>query len=54
MDPLKPVELPTEFDKLNAYLSTIDTDKVYFIPYPLEETDWDKNGEYKTFIMHIR
>jgi hypothetical protein len=44
MDPLKPVILPPEFDKLNAYLSTINTDKVYFIPYPFEETEWDRNG----------
>jgi len=44
MEPLKPVILPAEFDKLNAYLSTINTDKVYFIPYPSEETEWDRNG----------
>ncbi len=44
MDPLIPVQLPSEFDKLNNYLDTIDTDRVYFIPYPMKETDWDKNG----------
>ena len=44
MEPLKPVQLPIEFDKLNNYLNTLKTDKVYFIPYPLKETDWDKNG----------
>jgi hypothetical protein len=44
MDPLEPVLLPSEFDKLNAYLSTINTDKVYFMPYPLKETEWDRRG----------
>jgi hypothetical protein len=44
MEPLKPVILPPEFDKLNAYFSTINTDKVYFIPYPFEDTEWDRNG----------
>jgi hypothetical protein len=44
MNELKPVLLPAEFDKLNAYLSTINTDKVFIIPYPLEETDWKTIG----------
>ncbi len=48
MDPLKPVILPAEFDKLNVYLSTIDEDKVYFIPYPLYETQWQKSGRVGT------
>lgn len=37
-----PIVLPSEFDRLNAYLSNIDTDKIYFIPYPLDETQWNK------------
>jgi hypothetical protein len=44
MKPLKPIVLPTEFDRLNAYLSTVNTDKVYFMPYPLELTAWHRNG----------
>jgi len=44
MNELKPVRLPAEFDKLNTYLSTINTDKVFIIPYPLEETDWKTIG----------
>jgi len=44
MKSLKPVVLPTEFDRLNAYLSTVNTDKVYFMPYPLELTDWHREG----------
>ncbi len=44
LDPLKPVLLPTEFDRLNAYLSTIKTDKIYSIPYDLKETEWDRSG----------
>ncbi len=41
-DFIKPVLLPTEFDKLNTYFSTVDTDKIFFIPYPQRETQWDK------------
>jgi len=44
MDPLKPVLLPTELDRLNAYLSSINADKIYFIPYAQEETQWNKLG----------
>jgi hypothetical protein len=44
MDPLKPVILPDEFHKLNGYLSKISNDKIFFIPYPLYETEWDKVG----------
>ena len=39
---LRPVVLPTEFDKLNNYLSDVDAHNVYFIPYPLDETKWNK------------
>jgi hypothetical protein len=38
----KPIVLPPEFNKLNTYLSNVTTDKVFFIPYPLEETQWNK------------
>jgi hypothetical protein len=38
----RPIILPSEFDKLNTYLSTLTTDKVFFIPYPQEETQWNK------------
>jgi hypothetical protein len=38
----KPVNLPVDFDRLNNYLSNLETDKVYFIPYPLDETTWNK------------
>lgn len=38
----KPIILPSEFDRLNGYLSKIDTDRVYFIPYPLATTNWSK------------
>lgn len=44
IEPLIPVQFPAEFDKLNNYLNTINTERVYFIPYPIKETDWDKNG----------
>jgi len=44
MEPLKPVILPTEFDKLNEYLSTINNDKIFFMPYPSYETQWQMNG----------
>jgi len=44
LKPLKPLVLPTEFDRLNAYLSTTNTDKVYFMPYPQDRTDWHKDG----------
>jgi hypothetical protein len=44
MAPLDPVILPKEFDLLNAYLSSKNPDRVYFVPYPQEETQWDKNG----------
>jgi hypothetical protein len=46
--PLKPILLPSEFDKLNAYLSTISTDKVYFIPYSIKEAAWDRTGYVQT------
>lgn len=48
MDPLVPVILPSEFDKLNEYLSTIAEEKVYFMPYPLYETQWHKSGRVGT------
>jgi hypothetical protein len=38
----KPVNLPVDFDRLNNYLSDLETNKVYFIPYPLDETTWNK------------
>jgi hypothetical protein len=41
---LRPVALPGEFDNLNSYLSSVDARKVYFIPYPLDETYWSKNN----------
>jgi hypothetical protein len=41
---LRPIALPSEFDKLNNYLSRVDAKKVYFIPYPLDETNWSKNN----------
>ncbi len=44
MDPLKPIVLPSDFDGLNNYLAKLKTDKVYFIPYPIKETKWDKGG----------
>jgi hypothetical protein len=39
---LKPVTFPTEFGKLNNYLSDVDASNVYFLPYPLDETNWNK------------
>jgi len=48
MDPLIPLILPAEFDKLNVYLSTIGEDKIYFMPYPLYETQWHKSGRVST------
>jgi len=44
MEPLDPVILPKEFDMLNAYLLSKNPERVYFVPYPQEETQWDKNG----------
>lgn len=41
MDNLKPVLLPAEFDELNTYFSTVDTDKIFFIPYPQRNTQWN-------------
>jgi hypothetical protein len=43
-DALKPVTLPTEFDRLNGYLSIIDTDKIFLLPYPLDETSWNNKS----------
>ena len=43
-EPLKPIVLPPELDQLNGYLSKVDTDKVYFVPYPLYETNWKPNS----------
>ena len=48
MNPLVPVILPAEFDRLNVYLSAIDEDKIYFMPYPLYETQWHKSGRVGT------
>ena len=39
---LRPVTFPTEFGKLNSYLSGLDAGNVYFLPYPLDETKWNK------------
>ncbi len=44
MNVLKPTILPSEFDRLNSYLASIDDDKIFFMPYPMEETQWDKLG----------
>ena len=44
MEVLKPTVLPSEFDRLNSYLSNIDAEKIFFMPYPMEETQWDKLG----------
>jgi len=41
---LKPIVLPPELDQLNGYLSKVNTDKVYFVPYPLYETSWKTNS----------
>jgi hypothetical protein len=41
---LRPMTLPGEFDNLNSYLSSVNASKVYFIPYPLDETYWSKNN----------
>ena len=46
--PLEPIILPEEFDKLNKYLSSVNPYRVYFAPYPMEETQWDKNGRVAT------
>jgi hypothetical protein len=46
--PLEPIVLPKEFDELNRYLSSTNPDRVYFVPYPMEETQWDKNGRVAT------
>jgi hypothetical protein len=43
-EPLKPIVLPPELDQLNGYLSKVNTDKVYFVPYPLYETNWKTNS----------
>jgi len=43
MEPLKPVKLPAEFEKLDEYLSSTKTDKVYFMPTS-DETTWKTNG----------
>jgi len=52
---LKPIVLPTEFDRLNGYLSKVNTDKVYFVPYPLYETNWKTNSRvgdiYQTHVI---
>jgi hypothetical protein len=52
-DSLKPILFPKEFDSLNAYLSTVNTDKVYFIPYPQDETQWQpKSRVYEIYQTH--
>ena len=38
----KPLALPSEFNSLNTYLTNTTTDKVFFIPYPLVETQWSQ------------
>lgn len=43
-DALQPVTLPIEFDRLNEYLSTIHTDKIFFMPYPSYETSWNNKS----------
>jgi hypothetical protein len=39
---LRPIILPPEFENLNRYLSGVDASNVYFLPYPLDETKWNK------------
>jgi hypothetical protein len=39
---LRPVSFPPEFDKLNRFLSGVNAENVYFLPYPLDETKWNK------------
>lgn len=46
--PLEPIVLPKEFDELNKFLSSSNPDRVYFVPYPMEETQWDQNGRVAT------
>lgn len=41
----KPISLPSEFDALNKQLAGISADKVYFMPYPLVETYWEKDSQ---------
>jgi hypothetical protein len=48
-----PITIPAEFYSLNSYLSNIDTDKIFFMPYPVTSTTWS-NGHlvgniYPTF-----
>jgi len=31
---LKPISIPREFNTLNSYLSTLATDKIFYLPYP--------------------
>ena len=50
-----PVKVPSEFDRLNSYLSDINTDKIFFMPYPTGSTTWS-NGHlvenvYPTFSL---
>lgn len=42
LEDMRVVPLPEEFDKLNSYLSDVETDNVYFLPYPNDETNWNK------------
>jgi hypothetical protein len=39
---LRPVTFPAEFENLNSYLTGVDAFNVYFLPYPLDETKWNK------------
>jgi hypothetical protein len=38
-----PLLVPSEFENLNKYLNQIETDKVFFMPYPSVSTDWSSN-----------
>jgi hypothetical protein len=38
-----PVPVPSEFEKLNQFLSRVQADKVFFMPYPSTATSWSGN-----------
>lgn len=37
------ITIPDDFNKLNDYLSKINEDKVFFMPYPSGESEWSRN-----------
>lgn len=43
MTQLRPITLPSEFDKLNEYLSTINDSRISIIPHHLDAADWQRN-----------